>query len=111
MQYLLLIYGDGDVWEGASDEERQAMYAQYAEVFATPGILGGAELAPRDTATTVRVRGGETLTTDGPFVEMKESIGGYYLFEAESLDDAIAVAARIPGAQHGAIEVRPVVER
>ena len=75
------------------------MYAQYAEVFATPGILGGAELAPRDTATTVRVRGGETLTTDGPFVEMKESIGGYYLFEAESLDDAIAVAARIPGAQ------------
>jgi hypothetical protein len=110
MQYLLMIYGDADVWESATAGEREAMYAEYAAIFAAPGILGGAELAPRETATTVRVRNGETLTTDGPFVEMKESIGGYYLFEAESLDEAIAMAARIPGAASGAVEVRPLVE-
>jgi hypothetical protein len=110
MQYMLLIYGDPDSYGDVSDEDRQAMYAKYAAVSATPGILGGAELASLDAATTVRVRGGETLTTDGPFVEMKESIGGYYLFEADSLDDAIAVAARIPGAETGAVEVRPLVE-
>ena len=110
MQYLLLIYGDHDSPSELTDEARQEMYAKYAAVFATPGILGGAELAPLDAATTVRVRDGETLTTDGPFVEMKESIGGYYLFEAESLDDAIAVAAKIPGAASGAVEVRPLVE-
>ena len=110
MQYMLMIYGDPEVWEQATEEQRQEMYAKYAAVSETPGILGGAELAARDTATTVRVRGGETLTTDGPFAEMKESIGGYYLLEAESLDDAIAVAARIPGAEHGAVEVRPLVE-
>jgi len=111
MQYLLMIYGDPGAWERATDEERTEMYARYEAVSATPGILGGAELAARDTATTVRVRNGETLTTDGPFADMKESIGGYYLFEADSLDDAIAVAARIPAADHGAIEVRPLVER
>ena len=98
MQYLLMIYGDPEAWERATDEERGEMYARYEAISATPGILGGAELAARDTATTVRVRNGETLTTDGPFADMKESIGGYYLFEADSLDDAIAVAARIPAA-------------
>jgi hypothetical protein len=111
MQYLLMIYGDPEAWESATEEERQLTHARYDDVTSTPGIVGGAELAPRDTATTVRVRGGETLTTDGPFAEMKEAIGGYYLFEAESLDDAIAVAARIPAAEHGGIEIRPVVER
>ena len=111
MQYLLMIYGDPEVWENATDAERQETLARYDAVTETPGIVGGSELAPSDTATTVRVRGGETLTTDGPFAEMKESIGGYYLFEADSLDDAIAVAARIPAAEHGGIEVRPVVER
>ncbi|MGZ4386503.1 MAG: YciI family protein [Gaiellaceae bacterium] len=111
MQYLLMIYGDPEVWERATDEQRRDVYARYEAVSTTPGILGGAELAPRDTATTVRVRHGETLTTDGPFAEMKESIGGYYVFEAESLDDAIAVAARIPAAESGAVEVRPLVER
>jgi hypothetical protein len=110
MKYMLLIYGDPESYGDVSDEDRQAMYAKYAAVSATPGILGGAELASLDAATTVRVRGGETLTTDGPFVEMKESIGGYYLFEADSLDDAIAVAALIPGAATGAVEVRPLVE-
>jgi hypothetical protein len=111
MQYLLMIYGDPEAWENATEEERGEMYARYEAVSATPGILGGAELAPRDTATTVRVRNGETLTTDGPFADMKESIGGYYLFEAESLDDAIALAARIPASDRGAVEVRPIVER
>jgi hypothetical protein len=110
MQYMLLIYGDSDAQGDVSNGDREEMYAKYAAVSATPGILGGAELTPLEAATTVRVRSGETLTTDGPFVEMKESIGGYYLFEADSLDDAIAVAAKIPGAATGAVEVRPLVE-
>jgi hypothetical protein len=109
MQYLLMIYGNDEAWASASEEERQAMYAEYRAIGDTPGILGGAELAPAATATTVSVRNGQTLTTDGPFVEAKETIGGYYLFEADDLDDAIAFAARIPSARHGAIEVRPLV--
>ncbi len=109
MQYLLMIYGSDEDWASATEEERQAMYAEYRAIGDTPGILGGAELAPASTATTVTVRNGQTLTTDGPFVEAKETIGGYYLFEAENLDDAIAFAARIPSARYGAIEVRPLV--
>ncbi len=112
MKYALLIYGREDDWGSKLPEaERNAMYAEYAEVSATPGIFGGAELESADMATTVRVQDGETLTTDGPFAETKEVLGGLYLFEAGNLDDAIAVAARIPAARHGCIEVRPVVER
>ena len=111
MKYALLIYGAEADWTDLSDEDRNAMYAEYEAVSATPGIVGGSELASVDTATTVRVHDGETLTTDGPFAETKEVLGGFYLFEAENLDDAIAVAARIPAARHGSVEVRPLVER
>jgi len=112
MQYMLLIYGNDEEWDTRSDEEKQAIYAEYAAVSGSPGIAGGAELHPATTATTVRVNGdGETLTTDGPFAETKEALGGYFLFEADDLDAAIATASRIPAARTGAVEVRPVVER
>ena len=111
MKYALLIYGSDAEWEGLSDDERNAMYTEYMAVSATAGIFGGAELQAADTATTVRVHDGETLTTDGPFAETKEVLGGLYLFEADNLDDAIAVAARIPAARTGSVEVRPIVER
>jgi len=111
MKYALLIYGSDAEWEGLSDDERNAMYSEYAAVSETAGIFGGAELQAADTATTVRVHDGETLTTDGPFAETKEVLGGLYLFEADNLDDAIAVAARIPAARTGSVEVRPIVER
>jgi hypothetical protein len=111
MQYMLLIYGNDTEWDQRSDEEKNAIYAEYGAVSQTPGIKGGAELQPATTATTVRVQNGDTLTTDGPFSESKEILGGYFLFEADDLDAAIDVAARIPAARHGAVEVRPVVER
>jgi len=111
VKYALLIYGAEADWTDLSDEDRNTMYAEYAAVSETPGIVAGSELASIDTATTVRVQNGETLTTDGPFAETKEVLGGFYLFEAANLDDAIAVAARIPAARHGSVEVRPVVER
>src|SRR3954447_256918 len=112
MQYMLLIYGNDTEWEQRSDEEKAAIYGEYAAVSESPGIKGGAELQPGTTATTVRVNGnGETLTTDGPFADSKEVLGGYFLFEADDLDAAIDIAARIPAARTGAVEVRPVVER
>jgi len=111
MKYALLIYGSDVEWENLSDDERNAMYGEYMAVSETAGIFGGAELTAADSATTVRVRDGETLTTDGPFAETKEVLGGLYLFEADNLDDAIAVAARIPAARTGSVEVRPIVER
>ena len=111
MKYALLIYGTEADWADLSQADRDAMYAEYAAVTATPGILAGSELESVANATTVRVQDGETLTTDGPFAETKEVLGGFYLFEADNLDDAIAVAARIPAARHGSVEVRPVVER
>ena len=113
MQYLLLIYGDENGWETMSEEEgRQVMeaYGTYTQELESSGaMVGGNALQPTQTATTVRVRNDETLTTDGPFAETKEQLGGYYLVDCPTLDDAIAWAARIPGAGHGAIEVRPLV--
>jgi hypothetical protein len=111
MKYALLIYGGDDEWEARSDEEKQEIYKEYFAISELPGTFGGAEMQPATTATTVRVRDGQALTTDGPFAETKEVLGGLYLFEADNLDDAIAVAARIPAAAYGAIEVRPLVER
>jgi hypothetical protein len=111
MQYMLLIYGNDTEWEQRSEEERSAIYAEYGAVAQAPGIKGGAELQPATTATTVRVQNGDVLTTDGPFGETKEVLGGYFLFEADDLDAAIDIASRIPAARHGAVEVRPVVER
>jgi len=113
MQYLLQIFSnDGGTYERMSQDEQQAISAEYMAISQAAGITGGAQLQPTSTATTVRVQDGRTLTTDGPFPETKEALGGYYLFEAADLDAAIELAARIPAARlGGAVEVRPVVER
>ena len=113
MQYLLLIYLDESRWEGLGDPEQQKIYKQYSDLISdlqkAGKYLGGHELQPTSTATTVRVRNGKTSVTDGPFAETKEQLGGYFLVEARDLDDAMAIAARIPSATTGTIEVRPVV--
>jgi hypothetical protein len=114
MQYLLMIYsnGAGDDFDEMSEDEQKAIFGEYLAINDIPGTIGGAQLQPADTATTVRVENGQTLTTDGPFPETKEVLGGYYLFEADDLDAALEVAAKIPAARlGGAIEVRPLVER
>jgi hypothetical protein len=113
MQYMLLIYGDESSWEGIGDEERGQIMQAYGtfteELRQSGSMVAGDALQPTQTATTVRVQNDETLTTDGPFAETKEQLGGYYLVEADSLDEAIEWAAKIPGARHGSIEVRPVM--
>jgi hypothetical protein len=113
MQYLLLIYGDQNGWESMSEEERGQVFRAYGsftqELEQSGAMVGGNALQPTETATTVRVRNDETLTTDGPFAETKEQLGGYYLVNVDSLDEALEWAAKIPGARHGSIEVRPVM--
>ncbi|MDQ6927857.1 MAG: YciI family protein [Actinomycetota bacterium] len=119
MKYLLLIHQgttptpySPDEWGKLSDDEQKAIYGAYMAINQTPGVTPGVQMQPPETATTVRVEDGKTLTTDGPFAEIKEAIGGYLFFEADDLDAAIELAARIPAASMGgAIEVRPVVER
>jgi hypothetical protein len=112
VQYMALIYGDEEVWSGATEEESEAVYDQYRtfgrDAEAAGVLAGGNELAPTRDATTVRVRDDETLVTDGPYTEVKEALGGFYLLECDSMDTALDWAARIPGAEHGAVEVRPV---
>jgi hypothetical protein len=111
MQYMLLIYGDEAIWENMPEaESKRTMqaYVEYSKALAASGILrGGSELAPVGTATTVRVRNTKILTADGPFMETKEQLGGYYLIEAANLDEAIKWAAKIPSAAFGSIEIRP----
>jgi hypothetical protein len=103
---------DPEAWGRLSEEEQQAVYADYQAINQTPGVTPGEQLADPETATTVRVQDGKTLTTDGPFVELKEAIGGFLFYEADDLDAAIELASRIPAARlGGAIEVRPIVER
>jgi hypothetical protein len=112
MQYALLIYEKPGAYDPLSDEERTAVSARYWAIRDEPGVVGGAGLKPAETATTVRVQDGDTLVTDGPFADTKEVFGGYYLFEADELDAAIALAATIPAARlGGAIEIRPVLEQ
>ncbi|MEA2411325.1 MAG: hypothetical protein QOC77_1886 [Thermoleophilaceae bacterium] len=114
MKYMLLIYsGDApDQWGNLPEEEQNAVLGEYFAISSAPGVTGGDQLQPASTATTVRVQDGRTLTTDGPFAETKEELGGFYLMEADDLDSALEMAARIPAARlGGAIEVRPVVER
>ena len=107
MQYLLLIHDD----ETEDREDLMPEYMAFSEALRGSGALVGAnQLQPAETATTVRVRSGDTLVTDGPFIETKETLGGYYLVECESLDEAIEIAGRIPSARYGSIEVRPVVQ-
>jgi len=118
MKYMLLINQgdaptprDSDEWERLSEDEQNAVYADYKAVNETPGVSPGLQLESPEAATTVRVEDGKTLTTDGPFVATKEALGGWLLFEADDLDAAIELAARIPAARMGgAVEVRPVVE-
>lgn len=113
MRYLLLIYGDEST-APANDEAMAAMWTEYgafSQDIAERGMLVvGEALQPPAAATTVRVRDGRTLTTDGPFAETKEVLGGFYMIQAADLDEAIETAARIPGARFGSIEVRPIME-
>jgi hypothetical protein len=113
MQYLLLIHDDESHWTTMSEDERNRIYADYGtytnELRESGALVGANQLQPTSTATSVRVRDGETLTTDGPFAETKERLGGYYMIDVESLDEAIEWAAKIPSARLGTIEVRPVV--
>jgi hypothetical protein len=118
MKYMLLIHqGDSptprspDEWAKLSEDEQKAVFADYQAINGTSGVTPGQQLGDPETATMVRVEEGKTLVTDGPFVEIKEAIGGYLLFEADDIDAAIELAARIPAARlGGAIEVRPIVE-
>jgi hypothetical protein len=119
MNYLLLIHQgdaptpyDADEWARLSEDEQNAVYADYQAINQTPGVSPGVQMQPPETATTVRVQDGKTLTTDGPFVAVKEALGGYLFFEADNLDAAIELASRVPAARMGgAVEVRPLVER
>jgi hypothetical protein len=119
MKYLLLIHQgeaptpyDADEWARLSEDEQNAVFADYQAINQTPGVSPGVQMQPPQTATTVRVQDGKKLTTDGPFVAVKEALGGYLFFEADDLDAAIELASRVPAARMGgAVEVRPLVER
>jgi len=117
MKYMLLIHQGTtplpgtDAWESLSPEEQGAVYGAYRSINENPGVTPGVRMGSPDTATTVRVADGKTLTTDGPFVETKEALGGYFFFEADDLDAAIEIASQVPAARMGgAVEVRPLVE-
>jgi hypothetical protein len=114
MQYLMLIYNQESSYMKMTPQEQAAMSAEFGkfteEITKAGKNRGGNRLAPIASATTVRVRDGKRVTTDGPFAETKEQLGGYYLIDANDLDEAIALAAKIPAARVGSIEVRPVVE-
>ena len=114
MQYLLLIYEDEKAWDGITEAERGKIFGEYmsftADIKKSGHYIGGNALQPVHTATSVRVRGGKMSTTDGPFAETKEQLGGYYLIEAKDLNDALQVAAKIPSAKLGTVEVRPIQE-
>jgi hypothetical protein len=118
MKYMLLIHQgtaptprSPEEWERLSEDEQKAVYGDYKAINETSGVTPGLQLEDPETATTVRVEDGRTLTTDGPFVAVKEALGGYFVFEADDLDAAIELAARVPAARMGgAVEVRPVVE-
>ena len=113
MKYMLLIYENEAGFAGLPEAERAAIYAEYRafteEIAKSGNLIGGDELQPTATATVVHVEGGRTLVTDGPFAETREQLGGYYLVEAKDLDEAVALAARIPSARSGHVEVRPVM--
>jgi hypothetical protein len=114
MKYLLQIYPPEarEELERMPDDERQAIVEEYLAIGRSPEVIGGEQLQPIETATTVRVENGETLLTDGPFVDTKEHVGGFCLVQADDLDAALDIAARIPAARMGgAVEVRPLVER
>jgi hypothetical protein len=113
MQYLLLIYDAEKIWETMPEAERGKNFAEYMkftqDVKASGNYIAGDALQPVRTATTIRVRDGKTTSTDGPFAETREQLGGYYLIEAKDLDEATKIAARIPSARFGSIEIRPIM--
>jgi hypothetical protein len=115
VQFMALIYGEEGRWESLSEDDRRAVYARYgafADEARAAGVLaGGEELGATSGATTVRIRDGQALVTDGPYAETKEALGGFFLLECASWDDALDWAAKIPGAESGAVEVRPVHEQ
>ena len=111
MKYALLVYSKPGSFEALGEDEQAKVHGQYMALSEAPGIVGGAQLQPAATATTIRVNDGHTLTTDGPFADTKEVFGGYYLLEADHLDCAIELAAQIPSTwMGGSVEIRPVVE-
>ncbi len=117
MKYVLLIHQGSTPrpgqpsWDALSDEEKGEIYAAYGSLNQTPGLTPGHGMEEADTATTVRVEGGQALTTDGPYAEIKDAVGGYFILEADDLDAAIAVAAKVPAASRGGgVEIRPVKE-
>jgi len=114
MKYLMLIYQGStplpgsEAWDALAEDEQKAIYADYGKLNQSPGVTPGLPLGLPENATTVRVQGGQTLTTDGPFVSVKEALGGYFVLEADDLDAAIEIASRVPAARlGGAIEIRP----
>ena len=113
MKYMLLIYHDEKRWNEIAESERQQMYGEYRklreELQSRGQFVDGSQLAPTTTATSIRVRDNKQLVTDGPFAETHEHLGGYFLIEAKNLDEATAIAARIPSARTGTVEVRPLV--
>jgi len=115
MKYMLLIYDNEQAWARISESEQRKIYGEYMQfsedIKASRNYLAGAQLQPIATATSVRVRNGKDLVTDGPFAETHEQLSGYYLVDAKDLDEATKIAARIPSARFGTVEVRPVVER
>ena len=114
MKYLLLIYHDEQSWDALTEAERQEIYGEYRklreQLQSNGQFVTGSQLQPITTATSVRVRDGKELVTDGPFAETHEQLGGYFLVEAKNLDEATSIAARIPSARTGTVEVRPLVE-
>ena len=111
MKFALLIYDVPGSLASLSEEDRQAAHREYFAISDDPACIGGAQLKPVETATTVRVQDGRTLTTDGPFADTKEFFGGYYVLELDDIDRALELAARVPAARMGgAVEVRPIVE-
>jgi hypothetical protein len=111
MEFLALIHGDAKGWESLSDDEREAIFRRYMKFGEDDRARGGAELESTSSATTVRVRNGDRLVTDGPYAEVKEALGGFYILECDSIEEACQLAAGIPAAETGAIEVRPVYVR
>jgi len=114
MKYMLLIYHDEQAFTGLTEDERQAMYKAYRdlreELTTTSKFITGSQLQPASTASSVRVRNGRAITTDGPFAETKEQLGGYFLVDAKDLDEAINIASAIPAGKWGTVEIRPIME-